>query len=65
MAMRQLEVQVFDDGVTVCLNVMQYDSIGGVTVGPKHLVSHHHSLSYPTDPEQWARDMVVQVLELL
>jgi len=65
MTMRQLAVEVFDDGQTVCINVHKFETVGAVIVGPIPVICHHHTLSYPTDPDQWIKDTVVQVLELL
>ena len=62
---RQLSIEVVDDGSTVTLLVHRWELVGGVLVGPHH-VADRQTLSFPGDDvEQWHRDMVVMVLELL
>ena len=62
---RRLLVAVDDDGQTVTLVVHRFDLVGTVEIGPIP-VADSQRLSFPEgDVDQWQRDMIVQVLELL
>lgn len=65
MVSRRFEVEVFDDGVSACLNLHRYDFVGGVEVGPIPVICHLHQMSFPAPTDQWVKDMLVQVIEHL
>jgi hypothetical protein len=61
----RLRIDIEDDGSTVTIVVHRWDTVGGVEIGPTH-VADRQSLAFPIDDiDQWHRDMVVMVLELL
>lgn len=65
MANRRLVATAHEDGSTVRVSVDVFETIGGVEIGPTR-VAESQVLSWPCeDREQWQRDMVVLVLELL
>jgi hypothetical protein len=65
VAKHRLSVDVTDDGSTVAIVVHRWDTVGGVEIGPTH-VADRQSLAFPIDDiDQWHRDMIVMVLELL
>lgn len=65
MAKRRLVASAVEDGTTVRVTVDVFETVGGVEIGPTR-VAESQVLSWPCeDREQWQRDMVVLVLELL
>lgn len=65
MARTKLLVEVLDDGHTVTITVRREETVGNVEIGPIP-VREARTLAFPWDDvDQWQRDMVVQVLELL
>lgn len=65
MARTRLRVDVLDDGVTVTIVVQREETVGNVEIGPIP-VADIQTLAFPwTDVDQWQRDVIVQVLELL
>lgn len=65
MSKRRLVASVVEDGTTVNVSVDVFETVGNVEIGPTR-VAESQVLSWPcADAEQWRRDMVVLVLELL
>jgi len=65
VARRRLSITVEDDGQAVTVNVQRFELVGNTEIGPISVATSGR-LSFPEDDvEQWQRDMVVQVLELL
>jgi len=65
MPKRRLVVEVVDDEQTVVMTVNRYDYVGGVEIGPT-LVADVQRLSFPNPVvEDWQRDSVVAVAEVL
>lgn len=65
MAKRRLVATATEEESTIVVTVDRYETIGGVEIGPTR-VAESQVLSWPCeDREQWQRDMVVLVLELL
>jgi len=62
---RRLVASVVEDATTISVTVDVFETVGNVEIGPTR-VAESQVLSWPcTDREQWQRDMVVLVLELL
>lgn len=65
MSKRRLVVEVEDDGTTVTMTVIRFETVGGVEIGPTP-VFEGSVLSFPSPVvEDWQRDMVVMVAERL
>lgn len=65
VAKRRLSITIEDDGQAVTLNVQRFELVGDTWIGPTGVATSGR-LSFPEDDvNQWQRDMVVQVLELL
>lgn len=65
MPKRRLVVEVVDDGQTVEMSVSRYEYVGGVEIGPES-VAEVQRLSFPNPVvEDWQRDAVVAVAEIL
>jgi len=62
---RRLVASVVEDATTMSVTVDVFETVGNVEIGPTR-VAECQVLSWPCeDREQWQRDAVVLVLELL
>ena len=65
MPKHRLHIEIEDDGSTVTIVANRWDTVGGVEIGPQQ-VAERQSLAFPIDAiDQWHRDVVVMLLELL
>lgn len=65
MAKRRIVASAVEDGTTIQVTVDVLETVGNTEIGPTR-VAESQVLSWPcSDREQWQRDMIVLVLELL